>query len=82
MAGTDRPYAEVGRDMARWLAENDPRATPLADYVLGEHDLGAGDLARLETLLSDHFGAFARGYLQGVIDTRKQPEWRVVADPE
>lgn len=32
MSGTDdRTYAEVGRAMARWLAENDPHATPLAD---------------------------------------------------
>ncbi len=30
-ATDDRAYAEVGRQMARWLAENDPHATPLAD---------------------------------------------------
>ncbi len=69
----DRAYAEVGRQMARWLAENDPRATPLADAV-GLPELAALPPARLEALLGDSLTWFARGYVAGVAFARDHPD--------
>ncbi len=72
-ATDDRPYAEVGRAMARWLADNDPHATPLADAVgLAATDHGVAP-ARLETLLGDTLTWFAKGYLAGVAFAQEHP---------
>ncbi len=56
-ATDDRTYAEVGRAMARWLAENDPHATPLADAAGLAATAHGVTPARLEALLADHLGA-------------------------
>lgn len=72
-ATEDRTYAEVGRAMARWLADNDPHATPLADAV-GLPELATVPPARLESLLTDHLGTFARGYLAGLQYARDHPD--------
>lgn len=71
-ATDDRAYAEVGRQMARWLAENDPRATPLTDAVAcpALHTLPA---AQLEALLGDTLTWFAKGYLAGVAFAQEHP---------
>ncbi len=63
---TDRTYAEVGREMARWLAEHDPRATPLTDHLNRHGALEGLPAARVEALLGDNLAAFAKGFLAGM----------------
>ncbi len=68
----DRPYAEVGRAMARWLADNDPHATPLVDYA-GLHPATHADAARIEQALGDHLTAFSNGFSAGMAFVREHP---------
>ena len=63
--------------MARWLAENDPRATPLTDALAGRGvHLDRLPATRLENLLADKFLAYARGYLAGLDAAPDFPDWR------
>ncbi len=63
---TDRSYADVGRAMARWLADNDPRATPLMDHLNRHGALEGLPAARIEALLGANLAAFAKGFLAGM----------------
>lgn len=63
---TDRAFADVGRDMARWLAEHDPRARPLTDHLNRDGALEGLPAARIEALLGNNLGAFARGFVAGM----------------
>ncbi len=71
-ATNDRRFAEVGRALARWLAEHDPRATPLIEAV-GRPDLHRMLAVQLEALLGDALTWFARGYLAGVAFAQDPP---------
>ncbi len=71
-ATDDRAYAEVGRQMARWLAENDPHATPLADCA-GLPPATPAAAARIEQALSDHLTAFSNGFSAGMAFVRDNP---------
>jgi len=72
-ATEDRTYAEVGRAMARWLAENDPHATPLTDAVECPA-LRTLPSAQLEALLGDTLTWFAKGFLAGVACAQENPD--------
>ncbi len=78
-ATDDRSYAEVGRRMARWLAENDLHATPLTDAV-GLRSGTPADAARIERALGDHLAAFADGFLAGLAFAEDNPGLWDVAD--
>jgi len=71
-ATDDRAYAEVGRQMARWLALNDPHATPLADFA-GLRSGTPADAARIEQALGDHLTAFSNGFSAGMAFVRDNP---------
>ncbi len=72
-ATDDRTYAEVGRQMARWLAENDPHATPLTTAAGGDRLRGL-PAARIEDMLGDTLTWFAKGYLAGVAYALAHPD--------
>ena len=63
---TDRTFDEVGRDMARWLAENNPHATPMNDCLARDGMFDGVPAARLEEYLRDHVLAFTRGFVAGI----------------
>jgi hypothetical protein len=64
-ATADRRFDEVGRQMARWLAENDPHDTPFTDALGIPADLRA-NAARVEQIFGDTAVWFAKGYFAGI----------------